>query len=88
MIVKLMYRNKQVSPYITRVSAKKPPKTIIYNNNDRSISATLSRNDCKLLSAQLSKISRMASKSARSVFDFFRLAFNLLSRSAASGSSN
>jgi len=31
MIIKLMYRNKQVSPYITRVSAKKPPKTIIYN---------------------------------------------------------
>jgi hypothetical protein len=26
-----MYRNKQVSPHITRVSAKKPPKTIIYN---------------------------------------------------------
>lgn len=32
MIIKLMYRNKQVSPYITRVSAKKPPKTIIYDN--------------------------------------------------------
>jgi len=32
MIIKLMYRDKQVSPYITRVSAKKPPKTIIYNN--------------------------------------------------------
>jgi hypothetical protein len=31
MIIKLMYQNKQVSPYITRVSAKKPPKTIIYN---------------------------------------------------------
>jgi hypothetical protein len=32
MIIKLIYRDKQVSPYITRVSAKKPPKTIIYNN--------------------------------------------------------
>jgi len=32
MIVKLMYRDKQRSPYITRVTCKKPPGTIIHDN--------------------------------------------------------
>ena len=53
--------------------------------HDRSISATLSRCRCKVLSPQLSKISRMASKSARSVFDFLRLAQSWLRIVAASG---
>jgi hypothetical protein len=45
----------------------------------------LSRCRCKVLSPQLSKISRMASKSARSVFDFLRLARSWLRIVAASG---
>jgi len=49
-----------------------------------SIAAILSRNSCKVLSPQLSKISKMASKSARSVFDFLRLARSWLSIVAAS----
>lgn len=32
MIIKLMYRDKKITPYITRVTAKKPPKTIIHND--------------------------------------------------------
>src|SRR4028119_1555890 len=37
---------------------------------------SLSRYCCKVLSPQLSKISKIASKSAMSVFDFLRLAIN------------
>jgi hypothetical protein len=32
MIVKLIYRDKELAPYITRVTAEKPPKTIIHND--------------------------------------------------------
>jgi len=32
MIVKLIYRNKGLAPYITRVTIKEPPKTIIHDN--------------------------------------------------------
>jgi len=51
---------------------------------DCSIRAILSRNGCKVLSPQLSKISKMACKSARSVFDFLRLARSWLRIVAAS----
>ena len=48
---------------------------------------TVSIGGCKDLSRQLSKISRMASRSAKSVFDFFRLDFSWFNNSAASGKS-
>ncbi len=50
-----------------------------------SIPAILSSHGCKLLSPQLSKISKMASKSAKSVFDFLRLVRSWLRIVAASG---
>src|SRR4028118_1230628 len=46
---------------------------------------SLSRVGCKILSPQLSKISKMVSKSAKSVFDFLRLARSWLRIVAASG---
>src|SRR4028118_1042021 len=50
----------------------------IFLNYPRSqIPSDLARDSCKVLSPQLSKISRMASKSARSIFDFLRLAGEL-----------
>ena len=55
---------------------------ITYNCN---ISGILSSHGCKFLSPQLSKISKMACKSARSVFDFLRLARSWLRIVAASG---
>ena len=53
--------------------------------HDRSISGTLSRCRCKVLSPQLCKISRMVSKSAKSVFDFLRWVRSWLRSVAASG---
>src|SRR4028118_386184 len=47
--------------------------------------ATLSRYCCKIFSPQLFKISKMASKSAKSVFDFLRLVRSWLRIVAASG---
>lgn len=32
MIVKLIYRDKELPPYITRVTAEKPPKTILHED--------------------------------------------------------
>ena len=46
---------------------------------------SLSRDGCKFLSPQLCKISKMVSKSAKSVFDFLRLARSWLRIVAASG---
>jgi hypothetical protein len=52
---------------------------------DCSIADILSRYGCKFLSPQLSKISKMVSKSVKSVFDFLRLARSWLRIVAASG---
>jgi hypothetical protein len=52
---------------------------------DCSIAAILSRNGCKVLSPQLSKISKMVSKSVKQVFDFLRLARSWLRIVAAPG---
>ena len=52
---------------------------------DCSIAATLSKYGCKVLSPQLSKTSKITSKSAKSVFDFLRLARSWLRIVAASG---
>ncbi len=60
-------------------------KTMGLITHDHNISATLSRCRCKVLSPQLCKIFRMASKSAKSVFDFLRLTRSWLRIVAASG---